>query len=114
MLDLTRPVRTRSGLAVQVLCVDAKGVYPVVGLLLPDREVWRWTSHGQCQQSAITPGYDLVNVPVKFELDIWLYVYDSGPAMRIVPFDSLEHARLAETPRARIHIRRQVEEGEGL
>ena len=61
-IDFTKPVRTSDGKEVRILCADAGGGWPVVGVL--DAVVYRWTLSGVFGS---TPGhhFDLVQVPVK-------------------------------------------------
>lgn len=70
-LDLTKPVQTRDGRPVRILCVDRKGSLPVVGLV-PDRKngvEWPhcWTADGHHGHSLMSDerGHDLINVPPK-------------------------------------------------
>jgi len=76
MLDLSKPVETRSGRKVRILCTDAKDDYPVVGLVqntAHDGEyVERWSLTGQYHLSKGNP-LDLVNVAV--EHTVWINIY---------------------------------------
>ena len=70
-LDLSKPVRTKSGHPVRILCTDAKDpFYSVVGLVLmgtPATEhLVTWTKDGyQFSRTAVPSENDLVNVPQK-------------------------------------------------
>lgn len=75
-LDLSRPVRTRDGRAVRILCTDRRqdgGLKPVVGLISTrcgEERICSWSSSGRCGSGSLT---DLINVPVKREG--WVNVY---------------------------------------
>lgn len=65
--DLTKPVRTRSGLDVRILCTDAPGDYPVEGEYLQDDDwvMGTWTTEGRYWLSGVSEfdNLDLINVP---------------------------------------------------
>lgn len=65
MIDFSKPVQTRDGVLVRILCTDRKGSLPVLGLLPhPSTEgerVLSWRADGSSPYS--TKGYDLENVP---------------------------------------------------
>ena len=67
MVDWTKPVQTRDGRAVRVLCTDAKGSpYPVIALLIGSdgSEVLdTFTEEGKAHSNAALSRNDLVNVP---------------------------------------------------
>ena len=73
MLDLTKPVQTRDGCKVRILCADRKGTaYPIVGLI--EREggegverVVSWTLTGGVINGNCRCIDDLINVPTKQE-----------------------------------------------
>lgn len=63
-LDLTKPVQTRDGRSVRILCMDKKGWAPVIGLIMrPDgyEEVQAWDKDGLAGDCA--KNVDLVNAP---------------------------------------------------
>ena len=60
MIDFSKPVRTKSGRAVRILCTDAPGVMSVIGLA--SDELLRWTVNGSFYFNR-TSDYDLENVP---------------------------------------------------
>lgn len=69
-LDLTKPVQTRDGRKVRILCTDDRGNYPVIGIIeCPDKvedELETWTLSGKAiaweDGDAVD---DLINVPDK-------------------------------------------------
>jgi len=65
-LDLTKPVQTRDGHPVRILCTDRKNVYPVVGLVTEygDEHVRSWPASGRFYADD-PQGLDLINVPPK-------------------------------------------------
>lgn len=68
-LDLNRPVQTRSGLPVRILCTDRKhDIFPVVALWsVPDGDevLDTFTAEGRYRDNGGDSPYDLVNVPVE-------------------------------------------------
>ncbi len=74
-IDFTKPVQTRSGLAVRILCTEGQDKeYPVVGFT-PDRQYTRkWTGEGKFFSDGRVDELDLVNVPealVDLLLEVW-------------------------------------------
>ena len=77
-LDLSKPVQTRNGRPVRILCTDAKGPYPIVGLM-PSGEaehVGSWMVGGNSSPYSWTQD-DLINVPEPKRY-VWLNVYRDG------------------------------------
>lgn len=68
MVDFNKPLVTRAGDAARILCTDAIGDYPVVGLL-GNTAVCRWRPDGTHTLSQ----YNLANVPTRTEryMNIW-------------------------------------------
>ena len=61
-LDLTKPVQTRDGRPVRILCSDAPGDWCIVGLI--GEKVLSWQANGQYSTLRESQA-DLVNVPPK-------------------------------------------------
>ena len=61
-LDLTKPVQTRDGRKVRVLCTDGPGEWPVLGIVEGRIGVDKWDTAGRFSFSSENP-YDLVNPP---------------------------------------------------
>lgn len=80
-LDLTKPVQTRDGRPVRILCMDRKGEYPVVGLVTENnRECVRsWPTSGRFYVDDIQ-GLDLINVPPK-PVKCYTHVYLVGTSL---------------------------------
>jgi len=68
MIDFNKPLKTRSGLNVRIICTDRKGDWPVIGLVevAPGKEqCLSWKHDGRAHAC---PGEDdLVNTPVVVE-----------------------------------------------
>lgn len=66
-IDFTKPIQTRDGRKVRILCTDRRGgLYPVVGMVMDDRGIE--TTHCWTLSGALVVGEsgfpnDLVNVP---------------------------------------------------
>ena len=77
MLDLTKPVQTRDGREVRVLCTDTKGAtYPVVGLVTDedgDEEETSWTTGGDFNIDDSGDDTDLINVPERLVAYVNMY-----------------------------------------
>lgn len=76
MIDFTKPLRTRDGRKVRILCTDRKGEAPIVGLIVDDsgESLWTWHRDGACDASKNNP-LDLVNIN---EGTFWVNVYSGG------------------------------------
>jgi hypothetical protein len=118
-LDLTKPVQTRDGRPVRILCTDRKGTaYPVVALVGGDRqEVIMVTESGR-HFSGEENKSDLVNVPVKIEIpEVWLNVFrEADGALCVDAYRSREEADAWADKRvvACIPITVSCNEGDGL
>lgn len=70
MIDFDKPVQTRSGVPVRVLCTDAPGPQPVVGIVPgedPGVEVWSLDGSyvpAGTRGAREPSGRDLINVPL--------------------------------------------------
>ena len=73
MLDLSdwqnKKYTTRDGSPVRILCVDAKGESPIVGLvtLLDNEYTIRWRADGVRHNTSFSSGDDLINAKTKRE-----------------------------------------------
>lgn len=74
-LDLSKPVQTRDGRKVRILCTDAAEPWPVVGVLprqmRPGDFIGRWDTEGRSQDGTT----DIVNAP---DPSFWLNIYERG------------------------------------
>lgn len=74
-LDFTKPVQTRGGGKVRILCTDRKGCgRPVVGLVLVGSEEMSvsWNTDGRCRAGK-QDGFDLVQAKESKTVTIWLF-----------------------------------------
>jgi hypothetical protein len=81
--DLTKPVQTKNGLDVRILCTDADNVYPVIGLIKPRQgreKLAQWTEDGSFLKGLMNNDYDLVNVPTKHSGFVNVYRKSNGEA----------------------------------
>jgi hypothetical protein len=78
MIDLTKPVQTRDGRRVRILCADAKGDFPIIGAVEErdgtERSV-NWMRDGRYLCSGPSTS-DLLNRPGK--RSFWVNVYPEG------------------------------------
>lgn len=111
-IDWTKPVRTKDGRAVRVLCTDGPGVYPVIGLVDGECRTWSWTADGM-QMTGITGPCALENTPRRVKKTWWINVFENGS------FDYYETKEAADNDRGRgifacVPFPIDCEEGEGL
>lgn len=76
MIDFTKPVQTRDGRKVRILCTDSKRTQPVIGVIYEDwrDEIYIWSITGEFMPTKGT-GHDLINVPDRIEREVWLNIY---------------------------------------
>lgn len=117
-LDLTKPVQTRAGKPVRIVCTDAPGACPVVGfyteLVGTEKYV---TPHTWTIEGAFMPGgygnRDLINVPKKIER--WHNIYDDGSSNVFLTRDAADADDESSSNIKRVAcILVSVTEGEGL
>lgn len=91
MLDLTdwqnKKYQTRDGRPVRILCIDAQGEQPIVGLIPEFEAVQQWSLDGSFLKSRKESSLDLINAKTKREG--WVNVYKEEL------FDSKESADCA-------------------
>ena len=111
-IDWTKPVRTKDGRAVRVLCTDGPGDYPVVGLAQYYPYPLTWTMQGGRNLFADVP-FDLENAPQRIQREYWVNVYATCLGSR---HDTKEDADYHATGGrlACVKITIDCEEGEGL
>ncbi len=90
MLDLTRPITTRSGAAVRVICTDSRARSGPLAVLITDgvRELLRsYPITGECAgaygTATVNRSFDLINARAKVKR--WRVTYAINPALQRVP-----------------------------
>lgn len=78
-IDFNKPVRTKGGYPVRILCTDKKGDYPVIGLIGSDEVVCTWRLDGSYGSAGQYSADSLENVPEVVER--WVNVYRLGDGM---------------------------------
>jgi hypothetical protein len=73
-IDFSKPVTTRDGRPVRILCTDRPGEWPVVGLI--EGNIHAWTADGRNQPHS--PSYDLINPKTKREA--WAAIFQGSTA----------------------------------
>jgi len=76
MIDLNKPIQTRDGWDVRILCADKHGNFPICGILKTNNgeEYLRaWTINGSFCSGEYPSPHDLVNIPEKHVG--WLNIY---------------------------------------
>lgn len=112
-IDWTKPVRTKDGRAVRVLCTDGPGEYPVAAYIEGERNPRSWTLDGYFHINERHRTLDLENAPRRVKKTWWMNVFDDGS------FDHYETKELADSDRGRgifacVPFPIDCEEGEGL
>lgn len=111
-IDWTKPVRTKDGRAVRVLCTDGPGVYPVVGIVTGEDAPEQWTIGGKFYDNEDSE-CDLENAPQRIQREYWVNVYGSClSSNHDTKEDADYHATGARLACVKITI--DCEEGEGL
>ena len=118
-LDFTKPITTRDGRKVRILCTDAPNkAYPVVGIIEGEWVINEWSVDGRfCATCHIEDGFDLINSPIKRKIEFWVNVYENSngtavPGCYLTKSDADKCA--ADGRIACLHFTREYEEGEGL
>ena len=82
-LDLTKPVQTRDGRKVRVLCTDGPGSRPVIGIIDGNKGPSTWCLNGATSEGWFNPDLEsesaLINTPATPRtFERWFNVYDTG------------------------------------
>ena len=111
-IDWTKPVRTKDGRAVRVLCTDGPGSHPIIGIVEGVREPFCWEVTGVYEEG-VELGIELENVPQRIQREYWANIYSNGAGGL---FETKKDAdRVAGTERiACVPIPIDCEKGEGL
>lgn len=64
MIDFTKPIETRDGRTIRILCTNRSGKFPIVGLLDEKEDLLSWHVDGYFYEDKESL-LDLVNVPVR-------------------------------------------------
>ena len=114
-IDWTKPVRTKDGRAVRVLCTDGPNTtYPVIGIVRGSAATYTWSMDGKYCMNGISPGLNLENAPQRIQREYWVCVYPDDTGLL---WQSREEAlRMSKDtdPIACVKITIDCEEGEGL
>ena len=75
-IDFTKPLQTRNGRKLRLLCTGAPGDYPVICLREDDKVLMSFTLDGALYkwEPANHPS-NLMNVPEEVTVDVWVNVY---------------------------------------
>ena len=113
-LDFTKPITTRDGRKVRILCTDGPNKsWPVVGYIGNSFSESHWQSNGWYNDNR-ADNSDLINPPIKRKVEFWVNIYPDSTENRI--HESRRDADMYSNPRriACLHFTREYEEGEGL
>ena len=114
-IDWTKPVRTKDGRSVRVLCTNGPGKYPVAGYVEGEYRPRTWLLDGVELIGTVGP-CDLENAPQRIQREYWVNVYEDSGYDAI--HNSAKHAaEFRNTKRkclACVTITIDCEKGEGL
>ena len=114
MIDKSKTYTTRQGLPVRIYCTDGGGTHPVHGAFKMDGA---WLPFSWREDGGFS-AYALVEVKPKRTLDVMVNVYQliDGTLYSGTGHASIDDAALWQSGKrfARIHITREITEGEGL
>jgi hypothetical protein len=80
-VDFTKPVQTIGGVPVRILCCDAPGLFPVIGIIGGCHDVDRWTTDGVHINTTRGHRLTLINVPppkTKMQVEVRLVRTSDG------------------------------------
>jgi hypothetical protein len=83
MFDPNKPVQTRDGQKVRILCTDGPKAWPIVGIVKDRIHCWRANGQANGLDSALDQEsfFDLVNAPKKR----WVNLYHSAAGRLVAP-----------------------------
>ena len=117
-LDLSKPVQTRGGRKVHILCADINAVIgepvylPVIGIMPGTMEIGRWDKNGHAS-SGLDSKDDLINVPEKYvKYTNIIRNQDGTLSIGIGLFDSIVRADSCAHNERIARIRIEFEEGQ--
>ena len=83
MIDFNKPVQTRDGRKVRVLCADGRGDHPVVGYVACQNYLYSWRLSGHRYNTDETTITDLINVPETRVVWVNMYPDESSSVSKI-------------------------------
>ena len=114
-LDFTKPITTRDGRKVRILCTDGPDkTYPIIGIKEGDDCPVSWKVDGSACADQTNHRCDLINHPDKRKVEFWVNIYPDNTKncvhySRNGADTCSNHGRIAC-----LHFTREYEEGEGL
>ena len=123
MIELGKQYQTRDGRDVRIYAVDGGGRFPVHGAVKLNDGTWRqeeWTPtgsyNGEKDGHSLPNDLDLIEVKPRIQREVWVNVYNE---IRGGSVNAFRHREMAdecayEGRIACVHLKIDVEEGEGL
>ena len=108
-IDFTKPLQTRNGRKLRLLCTDAAGHYPIFCLSEDNKAIISYTSDGRAYKDIEDHPNDLMNVPEQVTVDTWVNVYGTTSPGHATKEDALQFAGPGRL--ATLHIKRTVPVG---
>jgi len=117
-LDFTKPITTRDGHKVRILCTDWIGNQPVIGLIENNPSPQQWDELGRYFDDGHESHYDLINPPIKRKVEFWVNVYEGKEinfgGMHLSKHLADKNVSAFERRTECLHFTREYEENEGL
>ncbi len=110
-LDFTKPIQTRDGRKVRILCTDGNGEYPIAGYIENHPTPTTWLPDGRMYKNTEMWYGDLINPPIKRKVEFWVNTFDDDFMVWYTKEQADGHNRGRI---ACLHFVREYEEGEGL
>jgi len=117
--DPTKPVQTRGGRTARIICTDARGGWPIIALVESSEGREETSRNGEDGAYSNHPDHpqshhDLVNVPEKRTLDLWINV--NADSRTVVGYSSVWRANIdAQGDRVScVHVIHEYTVGEGM
>jgi hypothetical protein len=108
MISKDKTYRTRDDREVRIYATDGFGDHPIHGAFKrqDDWDCICWTEDGAC---IFNPSWNLIEVKPRIKRTVWISVYDHD-----VSASEIRTTQRLETPRCRVKVEIDCEEGEGL
>jgi len=115
--DPTKPVQTRDGRPARVICADARGGWPIIALVEVSEGCEETSVHredGSYNSADPQSRRDLINIPEKRTLDIWVDINSFGRLTWVHDSKGAANAHPRRDLIACVHIIHEYTVGEGM
>ena len=113
IVEMGKEYRLANGNEFRLLCTDAGGNHPVVGLVIDGGE-WVTTRRRADGTSAINTNFDLIEIKPRIKGEFWLAHLSREQVVALTEYPCATHTVWNVEPIAITHHTYDCEEGEGL